>query len=257
MVGRVLYLDLDTVLSGSLDDIAGYSGSFAALSVEGMSNERRPTGLNSSVMSWDAGREATTVQAVHGLLKEAYKVVSATATTGCTGSLGKCWTQDSGMQQNAWEGAGNLLPCVEVGIECVRINAWQLTPALTDVIPPSRSLFCRPLSTTTQVTACVHKLDHWLEMTVPGATTLQHTFPGQIVEYNSMRAAVAEEDAGSDNNMLSRDARIVCFPLEPKPHQVNEDWLQQLWRGGDGGGGGGRSRSTVDSAVDSINDVCC
>lgn len=76
MAGRVLYLDLDTVITGSLDDLAGYSGPFAALSVEEMANERRPTGLNSSVMCWDAGREAPAVQPVHDLLKDAYEVVS-------------------------------------------------------------------------------------------------------------------------------------------------------------------------------------
>lgn len=76
MAGRVLYLDLDTIITGSLDDIAGYSGPFAALSVKEMANERRPAGLNSSVMSWEAGREAPAVQPVHDLLKEAYEVVS-------------------------------------------------------------------------------------------------------------------------------------------------------------------------------------
>ncbi|CAN0312267.1 unnamed protein product [Pylaiella littoralis] len=174
LAGRVLYLDLDTVVVGSLGDVAGYSGTFAALSVEGMVNELRPTGLNSSVMSWDASREAPTVRAVHGLLKEAYAVI----------------------------------------------------------------------------TSCVHKLDHWLEMTVPGVTTLQRAFPGQIVEYNSMRAAVAKDSAGSDGNhllLLPRDARVICFPLEPKPHRVKEEWLQLLWRGGDGGGGGAGGSSINDA----------
>lgn len=84
MAGRVLYLDLDTVITGSLDDLAGYSGPFAALSVEDMANERRPDGLNSSVMCWDAGKEAPAVQAIHDLLKDNYEVVSlkAAATRG-------------------------------------------------------------------------------------------------------------------------------------------------------------------------------
>lgn len=70
-----MYIDLDTVIADSLDDIAGYAGPFAVLSAEGMANERRPGGLNSSVMSWDAGSEMDTVH-VHDLLKEAYAVVS-------------------------------------------------------------------------------------------------------------------------------------------------------------------------------------
>lgn len=81
---------------------------------------------------------------------------------------------------------------------------------------------------TPQVTGCVHKLDHWLEMVVPGAVTLQNCFPGQIVEYNSMRAA-AGDDPGSAETLTSRDARIVCFPLYPKPHQLDEEWLLRSW----------------------------
>lgn len=47
---RVLYFDLDTVITGSLDDIAGYRGDFAA-----MSNINGP-GCASGVMAWRAGR---------------------------------------------------------------------------------------------------------------------------------------------------------------------------------------------------------
>lgn len=64
------------MIAGSLDDLAGYCGPFAALSVEGMANERRPAGLNSSVMCWDADREAPSVRAIHDLLEDAYEVVS-------------------------------------------------------------------------------------------------------------------------------------------------------------------------------------
>ena len=76
--GRVLYLDLDTIVAGSLDEIAGYSGPFAALSVEGMANERRPTGLNSSVMCWEAGggEAPPAVRAAYDQLRSAYEVVS-------------------------------------------------------------------------------------------------------------------------------------------------------------------------------------
>lgn len=74
--GRVLYIDLDTVIAGSLEDIAGYSGPFAALSAEGMANERRPSGINSSVMSWEAGSQAGPGVA-YRLLEGAYRVVSS------------------------------------------------------------------------------------------------------------------------------------------------------------------------------------
>ncbi len=48
---RVLYFDLDTVITGSLDEIAAYDGPFAILQ-----DVYRPKGLQSSVMAWEAGR---------------------------------------------------------------------------------------------------------------------------------------------------------------------------------------------------------
>lgn len=77
MAGRILYLDLDTIIIGSLDEIGGYSGPFAALSVEGMANERRPIGLNSSLMCWEAGGEAPPLEAAYDQLEKAYNVVSS------------------------------------------------------------------------------------------------------------------------------------------------------------------------------------
>jgi hypothetical protein len=47
---RVLYFDLDTVITGPLDDIAAYAGPFAILR-----DVYRPDGLQSSVMAWEAG----------------------------------------------------------------------------------------------------------------------------------------------------------------------------------------------------------
>jgi hypothetical protein len=46
---RILYLDLDTVIVGALDQIVQYSGSFAILR-----DFYRPDGLQSSVMAWPA-----------------------------------------------------------------------------------------------------------------------------------------------------------------------------------------------------------
>lgn len=47
---RVVYFDLDTVITGSLDDIAKYDGYFAILR-----DVYRPDGLQSSVMAWEHG----------------------------------------------------------------------------------------------------------------------------------------------------------------------------------------------------------
>ena len=48
--GRVLYLDLDVTVVGSLDDLAAYPSPFAAIS-----DYINPLVINSSVMAWDAG----------------------------------------------------------------------------------------------------------------------------------------------------------------------------------------------------------
>jgi len=47
---RVLFLDLDTVITGRLDELAAYDGSFAILR-----DFYRPNGLQSAVMAWRAG----------------------------------------------------------------------------------------------------------------------------------------------------------------------------------------------------------
>lgn len=49
---RVLFLDLDTVITGPIDDIASYDGGFAILT-----DFYRPEGMQSSVMSWRAGEQ--------------------------------------------------------------------------------------------------------------------------------------------------------------------------------------------------------
>jgi hypothetical protein len=51
--GRILYLDLDSVVVGDLSDLAAYAGPFAMLS-----DFLRPVRPASGVMAWDAGAEA-------------------------------------------------------------------------------------------------------------------------------------------------------------------------------------------------------
>ena len=53
--GRVLYLDLDTVIVGRLDALRGYTGRFATLSTRGFDAEEGfVDGYNTSAMLWDA-----------------------------------------------------------------------------------------------------------------------------------------------------------------------------------------------------------
>jgi len=51
---RVLFLDLDQVVVGSLAAIAAYRGAFAILGTEGIACELAAGGYNSSVMAWEA-----------------------------------------------------------------------------------------------------------------------------------------------------------------------------------------------------------
>ena len=57
IVGRCMYIDLDSVITGSLDDILDKCGGkpFVTLGTEGMINERRVGGLNTSFMVWSQG----------------------------------------------------------------------------------------------------------------------------------------------------------------------------------------------------------
>jgi hypothetical protein len=50
---RIVYLDLDTLITGPLDALAAYDGPFAILK-----DFYRPTGMQSSVMAWAAGEQA-------------------------------------------------------------------------------------------------------------------------------------------------------------------------------------------------------
>jgi hypothetical protein len=72
----------------------------------------------------------------------------------------------------------------------------------------------------TAVNGYIYKFDHWLEMAHPNACFLEDTFPGQIVEYRSLDDKAAAPPPS---------ARIVCFPLLPKPHRATAPWVAQHW----------------------------
>jgi hypothetical protein len=55
-------------------------------------------------------------------------------------------------------------------------------------------------------------------MAIPCADYLESYFPGQIVEYKSLVEKKCE---------LPEEARIICFPLEPKPHNAKASWILQ------------------------------
>ncbi|GAB9466557.1 hypothetical protein Gpo141_00003929 [Globisporangium polare] len=71
------------------------------------------------------------------------------------------------------------------------------------------------------VSRFIYKFDHWLEMALPDVLFLEDVFPESIVEYKSL-----------DESALTppENASIVCFPLQPKPHDASASWIQQHWQ---------------------------
>jgi hypothetical protein len=64
----------------------------------------------------------------------------------------------------------------------------------------------------------IHRFDHWLEMMVSKADLIQEMFPGHVVDYvNACTVAVPV------------NARIVVFPLRPKPHEFPAPWVKEIW----------------------------
>lgn len=46
----------------------------------------------------------------------------------------------------------------------------------------------------------------------------------------------ANADALGGEGLLPPNARVVCFPLMPKPHEVRDGWVRRHWWGEEGGG---------------------
>lgn len=223
LTGRVLYMDLDTVISGSLDDIAAFSGHFAALSAAGMANERRSTGTNSSVMSWDetGAGGALRLDAIYYLLEDAYAVVTA-----CVHKFDH-WLEmvvrnPPALQQ---EFPGQI---VEYAADCC-----------CSVDQPSTD----PRSKTSKSVAPGHtpKLG---EISGGFIGTDYVGIEGREVAMNHRHknngaggvTRCVDELARTVPERVPRDkvpenARIICFPLEPKPHNVDAEWITRFWFG--------------------------
>uniref|UniRef100_K3WAD1 Uncharacterized protein n=1 Tax=Globisporangium ultimum (strain ATCC 200006 / CBS 805.95 / DAOM BR144) TaxID=431595 RepID=K3WAD1_GLOUD len=69
----------------------------------------------------------------------------------------------------------------------------------------------------------IYKFDHYLEMALPRPIFLEDVFPDSIVEYKSL---------GDESASMAppTNASIVCFPLQPKPHNAKAPWIATHWR---------------------------
>ncbi|KAK7235230.1 hypothetical protein SO694_00144071 [Aureococcus anophagefferens] len=72
------------------------------------------------------------------------------------------------------------------------------------------------------LSSCVYKFDHWLEMLLDDGVPLQDLAPGLVAEY--------ARDVLANGGAPPPGASIVCFPLEPKPHDVATPWVAAHWR---------------------------
>lgn len=59
----------------------------------------------------------------------------------------------------------------------------------------------------------------WIDRTAPGADVLQDMFPGAIVSFK--QGALMELPPG---------VRIVCFHGQPRPHEVQNGWVERVWK---------------------------
>ena len=146
LVGRCLYIDLDTVIVGDMSALRAYIGPFATLSTRGFdAEEGYLDGYNTSAMLWEAGDASV---------------------------------------------AGRALATLH---DALRAEVFQ----------------------------CLMRWDHWCEMLLPAADILQELYPGVFVDYRSHCRGVDGPPAGS---------AVVCFPRNPKPHEVDAVWVKQHWR---------------------------
>ena len=78
--GRILYIDLDTVIVGSLDKLATYCGCFGILNTEDIDNEGKDfsDGYNSSMLLWDASDASTRsrLAQIYSTLRTHFQVVN-------------------------------------------------------------------------------------------------------------------------------------------------------------------------------------
>lgn len=78
----------------------------------------------------------------------------------------------------------------------------------------------------------------WIDRCVPQADILQDLFPGAIVSFK--QKALLELPAG---------VRIVCFHGLPRPHEVRNGWVENVWKiGGQAPTAGGSGESPIENA---------
>ena len=65
------------------------------------------------------------------------------------------------------------------------------------------------------------RFDHFLEMMVKRADFVQDVFPGEVCDYMFLKT----KSKGAVE-MLPSEARVICFPRTPKPHECDDEWIR-------------------------------
>ncbi|CAM9785643.1 unnamed protein product [Chrysoparadoxa australica] len=154
LTGRIVYIDLDTVITGSLERICSYSGPFATLAPAGMVNESRQVGYNSSVVVWNT-EIAGGCRAIYSSLQEGYAQV--TAVTYKFDHWLEMVVKNADMLQaiapgdiREYQVIGHLRPVTDNSLTCShQILSCPITHRahpLLDTVQPSAVCSCHPSS---------------------------------------------------------------------------------------------------------------
>lgn len=187
---RAVYLDLDTVITGPLDDLLDYRGGFATLQTDGMANERRCGGINSSVMLW------------------------------CAGDMPQVYTE--------------LMRMLPYSVDYARkFDHWLEMMTITDSSSGSSSSNSSAGGDSGSGNSSRGSPPLWL----------QELLPGCVAEYSSLVAAggadlaIVKTPSSSSPVVVKGKGggpRLVCFPLDPKPHHdvcTRQRWIRYHWLG--------------------------
>jgi hypothetical protein len=190
---RILFLDLDQIIVGSLEKLVRYRGPFALLATDGIACELAAGGYNSSVMAWEASPFFRPIYT--RLTKAALKYVHRF---------------DHWLEMNVL-GAG----------------LWQQLAAGSIVDYTAAFLGGVCIGSSTEE----HATDEEGSFVAPSESAAQNAPDTDSSE--KVVTDRADGRAEKDADKIPEGAAIVTFPRNPKPHEVVDQhaWVRYHWLG--------------------------
>ncbi|CAM9509636.1 unnamed protein product [Phaeothamnion confervicola] len=178
----VLYLDLDTVVVGDLSGLAAACHDVA----RGASGSNSVGGGSSGGISRAGEVSSSSGAGAGGDVKGGSERRSMACACGDVGNTGCASAGAVGNDISGGAACFAVLSAAAVGSErrCSGYNSSVMVWAADD--PSLERVYSFLALAYEQVTACVYKFDHFLEMAGLDATPLDRICPGCIVEYNSL-----------------------------------------------------------------------